>query len=105
MSNTMKPSANPTSNSDSLFGMALAQAFIGVAFGVGAEQIWDAGEAASAAYVDRTVTQRTNGNGNFTLGVKNSLADGFTRMAQALETPAMKIWDFAQPKQTRAFAF
>ncbi len=83
MNHPMKPSTNSNSNSDSFFGMALAQAFMGMAFGAGAEQIWDAGEAVSAIYEDRFVDQkRTNGRGVYELGNKNSLVGTFARMTE-----------------------
>ncbi len=79
MTQTMKPAANrPTTQTDSLFGMALTQAFMGFAFGADVDMAFEAGEIASAVYVDR----RTNGNkGNFQLGVNNSLQGMFTRSA------------------------
>lgn len=78
----MKPAALPQSDSDSFFGMALAQAFMGMVFGAGAEQIWDAGETLSTIYEDRTDQIRTNGRGVYTLGNKKSLVENFTRMTE-----------------------
>jgi hypothetical protein len=43
-----------TTSTDSLFGMALAGAFMGAAFGPAASMAWDAGEMASAIHYDRT---------------------------------------------------
>ncbi len=71
------------SSTDSFFGMALAQAFMGMVCGPVADQIWDAGETVSAIYEDRNDQKRTNGRGVYALGNKRSLADGFTRMAEA----------------------
>ncbi|PZQ46920.1 MAG: hypothetical protein DI551_04315 [Micavibrio aeruginosavorus] len=87
MSNPMKPADKPKTASDSLFGMALAQAFMGFAFGAGVEQVWEAGESASAIYADRFDQKRTNGRGVyegvFELGNKKSLAGTFARMTEA----------------------
>jgi hypothetical protein len=74
------------SSTDSFFGMALAQAFTGLAFGVDAECIWEAGEVASAIHQDRVeakAQKRTNGM-DFTLGVKQSLSGIFSGLHQSL---------------------
>lgn len=80
MSQTLNSSPNPPSDSDSFFGMALAQAFLGFAYGPVADQIWDAGEISSAVYADRK-----GGNGamraNHVLGRGGILMDGFARAA------------------------
>lgn len=81
---TQKP--QKTTTTDSLFGMALAQAFTGLAFGIDAEQLWEAGEIASAVRDDRTAAtaqKRTNGL-SFELGVKNSLTGVFAGLRQSL---------------------
>ncbi len=83
MNHLVKPITIPQSNSsDSFFGMALAQAFTGMVFGSGAEQIWDAGETLSAIHEDRYDQKRTNGRGVYELGNKKSLAGDFTRIAE-----------------------
>ena len=78
----MQRPSTPQSNSDSFFGMALAQAFMGMAFGTGAEQIWDAGETLSSIHEDRYDQKRTSGRGVYELGNKRSLAENFTRMTE-----------------------
>lgn len=70
------------SSTDSFFGMALAQAFMGMVYGPCADQIWDAGETLSAIYEDRYDQKRTNGRGVYELGKKSSLAECFTRMTE-----------------------
>jgi hypothetical protein len=74
----MTPSTKPLSTGDSPFGMALAQAFMGVVFGPCVDMIWETGEIASAMREDR----RTNDSGNFKLGDKKSLAGIFTRNSE-----------------------
>ena len=85
MNHNAKRLSNPQpSSTDSFFGMALAQAFTGMVFGSGAEQIWDAGETLSAVYEDRYDQKRTNGRDvcEYALGAKKSLAETFTRMTE-----------------------
>lgn len=82
MNHPMKRDPLPQSGSDSLLGMALAQSFMGMVCGAGAEQIWDAGETVSAVYEDRYDQKRTNGRGVFQLGVEKSLAGIFTRISR-----------------------
>jgi hypothetical protein len=72
------------SATDSFFGMALAQAFMGFAFGADVETAWEAAEIGSEFYVDRhSSSARKSGlpangtNGKFELGVKNTLASIF----------------------------
>jgi hypothetical protein len=72
------PANKPVTAGDSLFGMTLAQAFMGVVYGPCASMLWEAGEIASAVYEDR----RGNDSGNFFLGVKNSLAGAFARASE-----------------------
>lgn len=74
----MTPATKPASTGDSLFGMALAQAFMGMVYGPCADLLWEAGEIADAVCEDR----RTNDKGNFVLGVKNSLAGAFARTSE-----------------------
>ncbi|PZO87989.1 MAG: hypothetical protein DI626_02805 [Micavibrio aeruginosavorus] len=76
--NNIQKKQKPVSASDSFFGMALAQAFMGVAFGPCADAMWEAGEIADAVYEDRKVKKTANG-GQYQLGVKNCLAEAFTR--------------------------
>ena len=81
MNQSVKHLSKPQpSSADSFFGMALAQAFTGMVFGSGAEQIWDAGETLSAIYEDRCDQKRTNGRGVYALGNKKSLAETFARI-------------------------
>lgn len=63
----------PTTATDSLFGMMLATAFIGVAYGAGAETAFKSIETASDIYDDRRPA--------FKLGDKNSLGGIFTRQS------------------------
>lgn len=74
MSNALQKS----SSTDSLFGMALAQAFAGAVFGAAVDTTIDCAEAASEIYSDRfeAQQQRTNGK-QFEMGVKKSLAPTF----------------------------
>lgn len=84
--NTQTNQTRKTSATDSLFGMALAQAFTGLAFGVDAASLWEAGEVASAIHQDRMeakAQKRTNGM-DFTLGVKQSLSGIFSGLHQSL---------------------
>lgn len=74
----MTPVNKPASPGDSLLGVALAQAFMGVVYGPCVHMLWEAGEIASAVYEDR----RGNDSGNFFLGVKNSLAGAFARASE-----------------------
>lgn len=83
MNTPTSPSASyRPANSESLFGMALAQAFLGFVHGPLVEQLWEAGEVASAVYEDRYQEKRTNGR-VYDLGVKKSLADDFARTSMA----------------------
>ena len=61
-----------TTSTDSLFGMALCQAFTGLAFGTGIEQMWEAAEVTSQVYTDR-----------FKLGQQKSLTGTFERKSVA----------------------
>lgn len=99
--NTQKKPTTKHTATDSFFGMALAQTFLGIAYGTDVELAWEAGETAAAVCDDR----RTNGNGNFQLGVKNSLAGTFTRISHGFEEPARIFGLFAAaPQPARAFA-
>ena len=84
MTRTMKQNAQPQqqSSADSFFGMALAQTFMGFAFGPCAEDLWVAGETLSAVYVDRCDQKRADGRGVYELGKKKSLADSFARFTE-----------------------
>lgn len=82
MDHPRRPRTTRPSDSDSFFGMALAQAFTGMVFGSCAEQFCVAGETLSAAYQDRLDQKRTDGRGVYMLGNKHSLAGSFTRMAE-----------------------
>jgi hypothetical protein len=64
-----------TSNTDSLFGIALAQAFMGAVFGLAVDTGWEATEIASTVYEDRKPP-------SFTLGQKNSLTGIFANGGQ-----------------------
>lgn len=74
----MTPATRPASAGDSLLGVTLAQAFMGMVYGPCVDMLWEAGEIASAVYEDR----RTNDSGNFVLGVKKSLAGVFARTSE-----------------------
>lgn len=82
-----------TTQTDSLFGMALAQAFVGVVLGPAAHAAWEAGEIASAVRDDR----RTNGDNGFKLGVKNSLGGIFTRTSHPEKTLAERERETFRP--------
>ena len=69
-----------TSAADSFFGMALSQAFLGVAFGAGVDMAFEACEWASAVYTDKCAAKTTQ----FDIGKQNSLMGFFGSSA----TPA-----------------
>lgn len=73
----MKTSSLPQSKSDSLFGMALAQAFMGMAFGTGIDHAWEAAETASVVYEDRRQQKPANDRNTYKLGEKKSLTGTF----------------------------
>jgi hypothetical protein len=81
MFSPVKPSPKPQSSSDSFFGMALAQAFTGLAFGPMTETVWEAAEMTSAIYEDRSAGKTTKSG--YELGVRNSLAHAFERTMPA----------------------
>ncbi len=83
---SLNPSSISSSNSDSFFGLALAQAFLGFAYGPVADQIWDAGEAASAIYSDRQTFNKADGP-NYVLGRSHSLATEFARSTRSSFAP------------------
>ena len=96
----MPPSAKPVSSSDSLLGMSLAQAFMGLVYGPCADLLWEAGEIASAVCEDR----RTN-EGNFVMGVKKSLDGIFTRSStQSLGEFEQAFFRPLQPAPALAFS-
>ena len=96
----MTPATKPASTGDSLFGMALAQAFMGLVYGPCANLLWEAGEIASVVCEDR----RTNVKGSFSLGVKNSLAGIFTRTTeQSLAEFERSFFAPLQPAPALAF--
>lgn len=83
--NANQKQTQKTGSTDSLFGMALAQAFTGLAFGIGVEQLWEAGEMASAVHEDRYAAKaqtRTNDQ-SFELGVRKSLSGVFAGLHQS----------------------
>lgn len=92
----------PHTQSDSFFGMALAQAFMGFAFGAEVDAGWEAAEIASTIRNDRKAPK-------FELGAKKSLGGDFARMAgQTLAEldRASFIPSFAKPQApTSAMAF
>lgn len=84
MTGPVRPSTKSHTNSDSLFGMALAQAFTGLAFGFVFDQAWEACEAASAVYQDRMIPARnTKPEQRFVLNEKRSLMQAFSREIEA----------------------
>lgn len=90
----------PQSNSDSFFGMALAQAFTGMVYGADVYAICNAGTALSAIHEDRCDQKRTNGRGGvYELGIKKSLAGDFARMTE--RTIAEKERDSFRPSYDR----
>jgi len=102
----MKTSSLPQSKGDSLFGMALAQAFMGMAFGPCAEQVWEAAENVSAVYEDRCSKKKAaNGPNAFQLGEKKTLGGTFARMAEQTiaEMERVTLQTFLKP-EIRAFA-
>ncbi len=96
-----------TSPSDSFFGVALAQAFLGAAFGPAIDHIWDAGEMCSAVYEERVASKRTNGRSVYELGVRGTLAGTFTRNTRE-KNPLLQFFtaeSFLRPSGTPALAF
>lgn len=81
-----------TGTTDSIFGMALAQTFMGFAFGADASAIWEAGEVTSAVREDRMKTNtRTNAGNGFKLGVKQGLTDVFAGLHQTAKQTIAEI--------------
>jgi hypothetical protein len=88
MGQTTAYQAKSNSN-DSIFGMALMQAFMGFSFGPEVDMAWEAAETASTIYTDRHSSSVQNGqraNGKIELGVKNSLAPVFGRQTHPRPT-------------------
>lgn len=84
MNNAAKQQPKTTST-DSLFGMALAQAFTGLAFGADVALGWEAGEMASAIHEDRFQAKaEKRAQAGFELGVKKSLSGVFSGIQQSL---------------------
>lgn len=81
-----------TTATDSLFGMVLAQSFTGMVLGTGAETAWEAAEIGSEVYTERhrpcQVKRDARTNGNFELGVKNSLSPVFCAQTRPCPAPA-----------------
>lgn len=71
----VNPLSKPSSSGDSLFGMALAQAFTGLVYGPGVDLCWEAAEIASAVREDRKPANRNESP--FELGAKKSLGGIF----------------------------
>lgn len=81
-----------TGTTDSLFGMALAQTFMGFAFGADVAAVWEAGEVSSAVREDLTKTKtRTNERNDFKLGVKQGLTDVFAGLHQTAKQTIAEI--------------
>lgn len=82
----MKTSSLPQSKTDSVFGMALAQAFTGMVCGVGVDQAWEAAEITSAVYEDRRQQKPANDRNKYKLGEKKSLGAtfGFSMTGQTM---------------------
>lgn len=77
---TTAAKSKTTSPADSFFGMALSQAFLGVAFGAEVDMAFEACEWASAAYTDKCAAKTPA----FDVGKQNSLMGFFGTCA----TPA-----------------
>ena|SRR5688572_20090190 len=92
------PAIKPASPTDSAFGMALAQAFMGGVFGIGVDMGWETGEIASAMREDR----RTSGQGNYELGVKNSLAGDFSRFSSEQSPAEFEAAYYRRPQPAMA---
>jgi hypothetical protein len=75
---------------DSFFGMALAQAFTGFAFGVDVDMAWEACEATSAVYKERFEAKAANSDTSYSLGEKKSLGGLF-------EASTHNVIDLAKP--------
>lgn len=102
MNHTHKDHAQRTTSSDSLFGMALTQAFTALVLGPAADLLWEAGEIASTIYEDRT-SKRTNGR-VYEMGVKRSLSEDFARPAQDWAARIMPMAPLRKA-EARAFSF
>ncbi len=91
MNQTMKKTDQPTTNSDSLFGMALAQAFTAVVWGPAADLIWEAAEIASTVRADR-MPKPANDPG-YKLGKRGTLTADFTRPSLDKTPDAAPSWE------------
>lgn len=60
MTNAQQKQQRQNSSGDSLFGMALAQAFTAIVLGPAADLAWEAAEITSAVYEDRMDARRKN---------------------------------------------
>ncbi len=105
-----QPKTNNSAN-DSIFGMALCQAFTGFAFGPEVSDVWEAAETASAIYTDRyssSVATANRTNGKVELGVKNTLGPVFgrqTRPAPDVDFEALVPFWLKNPAPARGRAF
>lgn len=76
MNQTMKPPAPRQTNSDSLFGMALAQVFTATVLGPAADIAWEAVEVTSAVYEDRV--KKPANDAGYRLGAGGALTARFS---------------------------
>lgn len=99
----VNPLPKPSSSGDSLFGMALAQAFMGLVYGPGVDLCWEAAEIASAVREDRKPAN--DDRAPFELGARKSLGGIFTRSTE--QSPAEMERAFFRPllQPDRAFRF
>lgn len=86
MNQTMKPHAPRQTNSDSFFGMALAQAFTATVLGPAADIAWETAEITSAVYEDRL--KKPANDTNYALGAGGALTASFTGRAQGEKAQA-----------------
>ena len=113
-SSTSYQTTAQSSANDSIFGMALAQAFMGFTFGAGVDTAWEAAEIGSGIYADRHSSSarkapQAAGTNGFELGVKNSLAPFFGQQTRPrpvvdLNDTAMPYWH-RQPAPVRGRAY
>ncbi len=86
MNQTMKPHAPRQTNSDSLFGMALAQVFTATVLGPAADIAWEAAEITSAVFEDRL--KKPANDANYALGAGGALTASFGRsQGEKAQTP------------------
>lgn len=94
--------SKPSSSGDTLFGMALAQAFMGLVYGPCVDMCWEACEIASAVREDRKPAN--DQSAPFELGAKKSLGGIFARSSVEQSIAEMER-AFFRPAASTPYAF